>query len=159
MIAIPLFLLVAFSLYLWWVTDHYGVLSSISESWYSEGPTRKKFMFVAFILAISIPTLLLFTKSLWFLGSGASLLIVAFAPAFRSDHKVVGILHSAGTVGGIAFACYALATHGLYFPAIMCTVSSILLARFKVSNETWWTEVADFAWIELGVFQLITLGL
>jgi hypothetical protein len=159
MIVLPIIQAICFLTYIWIVVSLYGILPSISQSWYSEGPTKKKFMFIAFIVSISIPTMLLFSKSLWFLASGGSLLIVAFAPSFRSDKKIVGILHSAGTIGGIAFACYALLTHGIYFPTICCLVGSILLDRFKVENSTWWVEIADFTFIVMGVFQLITLSL
>src|SRR3981189_3004422 len=104
-------------------------------------------MFVLFIASISVPTLFLAKISLWFLASAVSLGIVAFAPAFRSEHKIVGILHTGGTVLGIAFACYALATHGIYFPAIGCAIVSILLDRLKISNATFWTEIGDYYFI------------
>lgn len=145
-----------FSTYLWYIVAKFGILPSVSESWYAEG--AKKYMFIIFITSLSVLTLLLYSHSLWFIASGLSLAIVAFAPAFRSDNKIVGILHTGGTVGGIAFACWALLTHGVYFPVIGCAISSILLARLKVPNTTFWTEVADFAFIVLGVAQMITLG-
>lgn len=155
MIAIPIIQTLCFALYLWWVVSHYGVLPSISQSWYTEG--RMKYMFILFICSISILTLLLFTKSPWFLASGGSLLIVAFAPAFRSENKIVGILHTGGSIGGISFACYAMITHGIYFPVILCLIGSILPDRLKITNSTWWVEVICFGAIELGVFQFITL--
>lgn len=159
MIAIPIIQTICFTLYIWYVVSMYGVLPSISQSWYSEGPTRKKFMFILFIASISVPTLFLAKISLWFLASAGSLAIVAFAPAFRSEHKIVGILHTGGTVLGIAFACYAMITHGIYFPTVGCLICSILFERVKMENTTFWTEIADFAFIEMGIFQLITLHL
>lgn len=159
MIAIPIVQTICFSAYVWYIVYNFKILPSISASWYSEGPTRKKFMFILFIVSISVPTLFLAKISLWFLASAGSLGIVAFAPAFRSEHKIVGILHTGGTVLGIAFACYAMITHGIYFPTIGCMVCSILFERVKMDNTTWWVEVADFAFIELGIFQLITLGI
>lgn len=159
MILVPILQTLIFVAYVWWVVMHYGTLPSISASWYAEGPTGKKWMFILFITLISALTLVLAWKSLWFIGSGLSLLIIAFAPAFNSENKIVGILHTGGTVGGIAFACYALATHGIYFSVILCTVGSILPERLKIDNTTWWTEIVCFSAIELGVFQLITLGL
>ena len=157
MITLPIIQAICFLTYIWIVVSMYGILPSVSESWYREG--SMKYMFIIFICILSGATMLLFSKSLWFLASGGSLLIVAFAPAFRSDNKIVGILHTAGTIGGIAFACYALLTHGIYFPTICCLVGSILLDRFKVENSTWWVEIADFIFIVMGVFQLITLSL
>lgn len=159
MIAVPIFQTLIFIAYVWWIVAKFGVLQSISQSWYAEGPTGKKWMFILFVCSISALTLILGWKSLWFIGSGLSLLIIAFAPAFNSEHKIVGILHTGGTVGGIAFACYALLTHGVYFPVILCAVGSILPERMKISNVTWWVEIISFTAIELGIFQLITLGL
>lgn len=155
MIAIPIIQTIVFGLYVLFIISRYGVLSSISESWYSEGPTRQKFMFVLFIVSISAASVMLHKLSLWFIASGGSLAVVAFAPAFRSDNKIVGILHTGGTILGIAFACYALAIHGVYISTIGCIVSSILLDRLKIKNTTFWTEVADFTWIEVGIFQLM----
>lgn len=152
----------AFSAYVWWIIKQFGILPSISQSWYEEANVKgkkKKFMFILFIVSISAATLLLYSKSLWFLGSGASLLIVAFAPAFRSDHKIVGVLHTGGTVAGIAFGCYALVTEGIYFTTVLCVVGSILPERLKIDNTTWWTEVACFSAIELGIYQMMTLHL
>ena len=163
MIAIPIFQTLIFGLYIWYIIVTFGILPSVSQSWYEEANVngkKKKWMFVAFIISISALTILLgvLTHNIWFVASGGSLLIVAFAPAFRSDHKIVGILHTGGTVAGIAFACYALVTHGIYFPVILCTIGSILLERLKIANTTWWTEIICFGSIEMGVFQLITLG-
>lgn len=159
MIFVPIFQTLIFVAYVWWVIMHYGTLQSISQSWYAEGPSNKKWMFILFICLISALTLVLAWKSLWFIGSGLSLLIIGFAPAFNSEHKIVGILHTGGTVGGIAFACYALATHGVYFPVVGCTVCSVMFERMKIEHTTWWVEIADFSFIVLGIFQLITLGL
>lgn len=120
MIYLPIIQTVCFSLYVWYIVYHFGVIQSISQSWYEEGPTRKKFMFILFIISISVSTLILgiLTKNVWFMACAGSLGIIGFAPAFRSEHKIVGILHTGGTVAGIAFACYALITHGVYFPVI-----------------------------------------
>lgn len=158
MTLIPIIQTVCFTLYVWYIVANFKILPSISESWYSEGPTRKKFMFILFIISISVPTLFLAGKSLWFIGSAVSLGIVAFAPAFRSEHKIVGVLHTGGTVAGIAFGCYALITEGIYFTTVLCVVGSVLPERLKIDNTTWWTEVACFSAIELGIFQMITLG-
>lgn len=163
MITIPVFQTLVFGLYLWWIVVHFGILPSISQSWYEEAQVKgkkKKWLFILFIASISASTALLgyLTHNIWFEFSGGSLAIVALAPAFRSEHKMVGILHTGGTVLGIAFACYALLTHGVYFPVIGCAICSVLFERVKISNTTFWVEIADFYFIEVGIFQLITLG-
>lgn len=165
MITIPILQTLVFGAYLLWIVIHFGVLPSISQSWYEEGDVKgkkKKWLFVLFIVLISVSTAALgyLTKNSWFYASGGSLLIVAFAPAFRSEHKMVGILHTAGTVGGIAFACYALVTRGIYFPLVEGAAISVILDRMKVPNLTFWQEVNWFFHLStLGVAQLITLGL
>lgn len=153
MIAIPIFQVLAFTVYVLYIVKKFGVLPSISESWYSEG--KMKYLFVIFIISISVPTLLLFHYSLWFLASGGFLLAVAFAPAFKSNDRIVGVIHSTGTIGGIVFALWPLVTHGIYIPAILCVIFSILLERLKIANTTWWVEIANFTAIEFGIFQLI----
>lgn len=157
MITIPILQTTFFSLYIWYIVAKFGVLPSVSQSWYAEG--AKKYMFIFFITSISVLTLLLgyFSKNVWFAASAISLGIVGFAPAFRSEHKIVGILHTGGTILSIAFACYGLVIHGIYFPAIGCVVCSILFERVKMNNTTFWVEIADFAFIVLGVFQKTTL--
>lgn len=162
MIAIPILQTICFSLYVWYIVYHFNVIQSISESWYREGPTRKKFMFILFIISISVPTLILgiLTKNVWFMACAGSLGIIGFAPAFRSEHKIVGVLHTGGTVAGIAFAAYALLTHGIYFPLVEGAAISFILSRVKVSNLTFWQEINWFFHLStLGIFQMITLGI
>lgn len=165
MITIPIFQTLVFGLYLWWIVVHFGILPSISQSWYEEAQVKgkkKKWLFVLFIALIGASTALLgyLTHNIWFEFSGGSLVIVAFAPAFRSEHKMVGILHTGGTVAGIAFACYALLTRGVYFPLVTGAAISVILDRMKISNLTFWQELNWFFNLStLGVFQLVTLGL
>lgn len=159
MIIIPIIQTLIFVAYVWWIVKQFGMLPSISASWYAEGPSHKKWMFILFVCSISALTLLLAWKSLWFIGSGLSLLIIALAPAFNSEHKIVGVLHTGGTVAGIAFACYALLTHRVYFPVIMCAAGSIIPERLRIDHVTFWVEIISFTAIVLGIFQMITLHL
>lgn len=151
MITIPIIQILCFGAYIWYIVAKFGVINSISESWYVDGATNWKFIF--FLWIISFATCFLYSYSPWFILSGTSLFLVSGVPMFRGE-KLIGILHSVFTVGGIAFACYALLQCNLYFPVIGCVLSSILLARLKVNNTTWWTEIACFSAIELGVIQL-----
>lgn len=152
MIAVPIVQTVCFGVYVWHIVAKFGVIASISESWYVDEKTNWKFIF--FIWSISFPTLALYSYSPWFVASAISLGFVSGAPAFRSE-KLIGTLHSVFTVGGIAFACYALIRSGEWFSVIACMVASVLLARLKVKNMTWWTEIACFSAIEIGVITLV----
>lgn len=164
MITIPILQTTIFGLYIWYVIAKFGILPSVSQSWYVEANVngkKKKWMFVAFIVSISTLTILLgyLTKNIWFYASGGSLLIVAFAPAFRSEHRIVGILHTGGTVLGIAFACYAMITHGIYFPFVFGAAITLVIERLKIENSTFWNELVWFYSIMIGIFQLVTLHL
>lgn len=152
MIAIPIIQTIVFLTYLVFLIKRYGVLDSISDSWYQEG--EQNYFFQLFLLGISIPAILIREPA--FVITGTLLTIVGAMAAFKLN-KFIGTVHGVATTGAIIAALTGLAIHGIWFPFFAGSTVALVLNHkgFKVKNTTWWTEVAYFSAIELGLFKLL----
>lgn len=160
MLTIPIVTSVVFVAYMWYVFVSFGVLPSVSDSYYEE-TTRKNYLFAAFIFGIAIPTALLaFSTHLSvlsrvsFFTSGILLFLVCTFASFRDPGPLTSALHSVGATGGIAAALVGLTLSHIYAPAIVAVVASVLLERLKVKNATLWVEIACFLPINAGEYWL-----
>lgn len=151
MIAIPIIQTIIFIVYLIFLIKRYGILDSISDSWYQEG--EQNYLFIFFLLGIAIPAILLLEPA--FIVTGSLLCTVGAMSAFRVS-KFVGATHGIAATGGIVAALVGIAIHGIWFPAIVAGLATLVINHkgFKIKNTTWWTEVACFLAIELGLFKL-----
>lgn len=153
MIAIPIIQTVVFITYFTFIIKKYGVLDSISDSWYQEGETN--YLFILFLLGIGIPTILLREPA--FIVTGSLLCIVGAMPAFKLN-KFIGTIHAAATTGAIIAALVGLLIHGIWLPFVEGSVAALIINHkgFKVKNTTTWTELAYFSSIEHGLFIYLT---
>lgn len=151
MIAIPIIQTIVFFIYLIFLVKRYGVLDSISDSWYQEG--EQNYLFILFLLGIGIPAILLLEPA--FIITGSLLCVVGAMAAFKLN-KFVGTIHAVATTGAIIAALVGTAIHGIWFPAIIAGLATLVINHkgFQIKNTTWWTEVACFLAIELGLFKL-----
>lgn len=151
MIAIPIIQSVIFIVYFIFIVKKYGVLESISDSWYQEGDIN--YLFILFLLGIGIPAILLLEPA--FIVTGSLLCIVGALPMFRLN-KFVGIAHGAATTGAIIAALVGLTIHGIWLPFVEGSVAALIINHkgFKIKNTTTWTEVVYFSAIEHGLFIL-----
>ena len=90
--------LVVFLLYVGFIIKRYGVLPSISDSWYVL-PLSQQFLFTLFTWGLGIPMLLY--GNIWFFLSGAGLSFVGAATAFKSKIGLTKEVHYGGALVGI----------------------------------------------------------
>lgn len=163
--AIALFQLVLFSTYLGVVADRFGVLPSISDSYYKWRQDDKlKWLFEVVLIITGL--------SMWFYGlydfygdiitqvaiatSGYCLMMVAVAPAFKKDS--VETIHSVGAVLSIVAGFVAVGfQYGLWWGVGLLGIFLLICATLrllKITNYTWWIEIVAF-YIILGRLMIM----
>lgn len=136
-----------FTAYIAWIWSRYGVLDSISDSWYRLG--KKSPLFTLFIWAIALP--MCFMNNMWYFFAGAFLCFTGAAAEFK--RSLTDKVHGIGAVGGIALSLVGLTLNNVIWPVIAVVVISLSLRYLKVSNTTWWVEIAAFIIIEIGIWR------
>lgn len=133
-----------FTSYIIAVINRFGVLDSISDSFYL---WTKPWPFLVFTWGTGFP--LLATGDLWLALAGICLCFVGVIPFFKLNESEA-IIHSLFAIASIVLALAGLAVKGMYWPGIIAIVVSIILPRLKVKNQTWWTEIACYAIVIVG---------
>jgi len=133
--------------YLIYIVKQFGVLPSISDSYYF---TKKRLLFAMFIFSVVWPITWLGQQSILMQLAGGVLSFVGVAAGFN-DSKIEKFVHFTGAVLGFTFAFIAV---GLMFGTwwlsfIMVAVVS-LFNLIKLPNKTWWIEVVGFVLLMLG---------
>lgn len=139
--------------YIGFIVYRFGVLPSISESWYRLEPLRKSFLFTLFCWSLS--TLMLFQTnetSAWFFASGAGLAFVGAATMFKWAGAYTDKIHSLGALIGIQSALIGLGVeYNNWIPTAVFTAIAVIISAFKVKNKVWWTEIVAFVCIISGL--------
>jgi hypothetical protein len=142
-----------FILYITLIVYKYGILESISASWYS---LPKKWQPLFWLFATSIGFCMLpYTDyhSLFFL-SGGGLVFVGTAAGFE-DEKMTNRVHYTGAVLGIGAAILGLYlflnTLTPLYITLLFLITSIIFHRTHI---IWWTEIGAFVGIVYGLIQL-----
>jgi len=139
----PLLLeIVLFTTYLLLIVRKYGVLGSISESYYTL-PRNKNYLFTIFMMSIGIINIL--TGNIYLVLSGAGLAFTGVAAQYRN--RITNAVHYIGAVIGYALGCLAISPFFLVFIVIL----SAILKQTVIENKTWWTEVIAFYLIMIGL--------
>lgn len=143
--------LLTFLSYLISVTTKYGILNSISESYYR---IKNKWCFTFFIWGISVPIIMLgVEKNSMFFFAGALLAFVGASPAFKNK-DIESIVHIIGATGGIALANLALFLCGCYYISIILLTFIFYATYSDMKNSTWWIEIASFISVNIGLIIL-----
>ena len=134
-----------FAAYIGYVWGRFGVLDSISASYYKLRENHN-WLFWAFTIALSVP--MLTYGDGWYFGSAAFLIFCGTA----SDYKkpMTGTVHYIGASGAIGLAAIGLLREGVWFPLVFGLLVSVPLSIFKVENRTWWIEIAWFVFLIIG---------
>lgn len=144
-----IFQLIVTAVYLLFIVSEFGVLPSISDSFYRLQAVRTWAapLFTLWTWLVAIP----FTQTGndWLLASGTCLILVGVLPFFKWD-GFVGYAHSAMAISAIALALAGEAIQGVWWPSILAVGASILLQRLNVKNQTWWVEISCFVSIMVG---------
>lgn len=138
-----------FVAYITFIVKRYGVLPSISDSWYHL-PLNMKFLFTLFTWSIGVPMLLYGTT--WFFMSGAGLCFVGAAPMFKMKQGLTDEVHFGGATLGIFGALLGIGfAFSSWFPLAVFILMSLLIIIRKVPNYLWWIEIVAFVTILAGL--------
>lgn len=149
LLSLTLIQLVVFTLYVGFITKKFGVLPSISDSWYSL-PVSQKALFTLFTWGIGIP--MLFYGSVWFFLSGVGLTFVGAATQFKMTISYTKQIHYIGALTGILFSLIGIfSLWGNILPLLVFLFFSVLLHFAKVKNSLWWIEMVAFFCILAGL--------
>lgn len=147
-----------FIVYVTYIVITFGVLPSISESWYRLEEKKKNLGFLFTLFCWGIGFLMPFHTlgdTGWFVGSGAGLIFVGAATMFKSTAAHTNIVHSVG-----AALCIVMGFLGLGFqyhewlPGIMFIVLLIPSILFIKKDRTWWIEMLAFTSIGVGLLMI-----
>lgn len=141
--------LVVFTLYVGMIIKRFGVIPSISDSWY-ELPQSQKALFTLFTWGIGIP--MLFYGNVWFFLSGIGLSFVGAATQFKITLANTKQIHFTGAVVGIFSALIGI---GFMFqnilPLLWFLFFAVAIQVTPTTNKLWWQEIAAFFTILLGL--------
>ena len=137
-----------FLAYVSYIIAKYGVLKSISESYYKL-PKKKNWLFVAFCWLFAFPAMIL-GNSLWMLFAGGGIVFVGAAAAMHTFPTRA--VHLAGAIGGMIMGCLAMIFQfNMWYlvPAIAVGIGVAALVDKK--HLMWWTEIAIFVAISIAL--------
>lgn len=146
--------IVTFLLYVGFIMYRYGVIHSISASYYHL-PKKQQPLFWAFTTILGFTMIFMSPLSVWFFVSGAGLMFVGTAAAFE-DWRATAIVHYIGASVGIGSAMLAifLLSSSLLPVWIMGLFTAVSLL-FDYKRTIWWLEIGAFvgiAWTLLIMF-------
>lgn len=139
--------------YISFIVNRYGVLPSISESYYKmkDDNLFGGGLFTLFIWSLSLPLIIIGSTSLMFFA-GAFLAFVGAATAFK-DLKMTRRVHNIGAIGGIGFGFLSMIIDFQLFElTYFMVVLSLTLFLLKTKNLIWWIEILAFILIIIGLF-------
>jgi len=144
---------IVFITYITFLVKKFGVLPSISESWYRLQPEKLGYLFTLFCLTLGILMLYQGTQdtSLFFI-SGVGLCFVGAATQFKINDYYTGIIHSAGAAICIVSALVGIGIeYNLWLPGFGFIILTIPAYIFIKKNKTWWIEMLAFISILIGL--------
>ena len=132
-----------FTAYLYFVYRKFGILTSISESFYY---IKNRPLFLVWSWLSSIPLLILAQqeKHLFLFLAGTCLAIVGFASDARWT-RVTGFVHGLFAKLAVVFAFASFIFDlGLWWYSILIFVAMALMYFKKIKNDTYWIEVLAY---------------
>ena len=149
---LPTTSLAIFTLYIIGVMWFYGVLPSISDSYYHL-PQGYKLIFSFALIGFALPLIIYTNKLLIFIAGGA-IMFVAVTPDFHSE----GAIHFICAIIGIVSGIFYLIVSKQYLISIIAFIIGIILYIFA-SNHIFWIEIVSFYTILLGIIIINKLKL
>lgn len=149
--ALFILMISTFLSYLIMIYIRYGILDTISSSYYKL-PQNQKFLFTMFCWSFSIPAMILGDSALMFLA-GACICFTGAAAAYRQE--MTSTVHIIGAVGGVIFSQLSIwIDYPLSEKMWLFGVISIIgfIAMYLIKEKTWWIETYAFLNICLVLF-------
>ena len=139
-------MLLVFITYVSFIWRNYGVLPSISESYYVL-PKSEKLLFTLFCWSFAIPAMILGSSlagtPLMFLA-GIGICFVGAAAQFKQE--LIKEVHTIGAFCGILFSQLSIAfDFKMYYVNVIFVVLGLLILLTKIKNRIWWLELVAFS--------------
>lgn len=141
--------------YISFIIIKFGILPSISESWYRlrdlGGVWHSLFTWFCFGLGFLMFFQTNGNTPLFFL-SGVGLSFVGVATMFKLKDDIQPYIHSIGAIIGILGALIGIGVEReAWLPLLDFVILSVILYFFTNKNRTWWIELAAFTTVSLGL--------
>lgn len=137
-------ILIVFFGYVAFIWKRYGILPSISESWYRL-PDKDKILFTLFCWGFAFPAIILGDNVLMFLA-GTGISFVGAAAQFKQT--MTRTVHIIGAFTGVLFSQLAIYfDYNLFYINLIfisLALSIFLLRKTKIKNYIWWIEITAF---------------
>jgi len=134
--------------YISFIVSRYGVLSSISDSWYML-PKNQKPLFTLVLWGFALPAIIIGECGLMFLA-GSGIAFVGAAAAFK-DRMTKTVHFSGAAVGILSGELAIIINFQMWWIAALFGLGSILMILTKIKNKIWWIEILAFASISLAL--------
>ena len=149
---------IVFTTYILFIIRKFGVLPSISQSFYNLNETRLGLLFTLFCWALAIPMIFQSNETTpLFFFSAAGLALVGATPMFNWSGAMTDKLHGIGAGVGIAFGLAALYfEYHMWEPFVGFILATGLILGLKLKNHIWWIEIMAFLSIITGLLLRLT---
>jgi len=140
---------ISFFGYIIYIQRKYGVLPSISDSFYK---TENDLLFLAFTLGTALPIIFTTPYNLMIIA-GVLLTYVGLSPDFNKDgKKVEDEVHVIAAMGAVIIGMISMViNYKLWYIPIPLVLFLIVTKVFKINNPTFWIEVIAFTSILIGL--------
>jgi hypothetical protein len=157
--------LIAFISFISYIIYRFGVIKSISNSYYLLEPNRR-FLFTIFCWAIGFP--LIFLEGRLFFLSAVGFIFTGVAADYKipqltykyilhihaPQRTMVWWIHHIGAGIGILFSFLGLwINFGHPELLIIFLISTLTIYLFNINNKLWWIEIIAFILILFGLFK------
>lgn len=142
-----------FTYYIVYIWSRYGVLASISDSWYTVDKGKKWMFTVLFCFVVGILQVFHAEAHALFFFSGAGLCFTGVAAAFRE--KMTKTVHYVGATVAIVFSIlglYLLGIQWVFYSNLLVAIFFLSLGS-KIQSRLWWTEIIAFYSVLAGLLQ------
>jgi hypothetical protein len=160
MLAVTIIQLVVFITYIGYLINKFGILPSISESYYALMDSRKSYLFFLFTSALGVTMILQAQdQHVWYLISGIGLMFVGAASLFKVKEDGTAAIHYIGACVGIVGALIGhIEVYNLLWPVgVYLAGTLIILAVFRNGSYIWWMEILAFVTIIAGFISQLSL--
>lgn len=152
------FMLAVFFGYVGFIWSKYGILPSISESYY-RFPDKLKQLFTFFCWGFAFPAIIIgvdLTDNFLMFLAGSGIVFVGAAAAFKQ--KVTKTVHFVGAGAGVVLSQLSIALDFHYYIFNAIFLAAGLYVIFKKSpSKIWWIEIAAFLTISATLgYDLLT---
>ena len=145
---------IVFLSYVVGIVSRYGVLESISDSWYSL-PLKYNGLFTLFTWGLGIPMLMYGSVALFL--SGAGLCFVGAATRFKLGYGYTTLVHFSGAVAGVLIPLlYFGFSYGIWWPFLLQFSGCIFIFAYDtITNPIWWVEILGFITVLSGLYLIL----